>query len=143
CYVHDLAYVIRVVITISHHFFFVICYLYFIDHVGWQVAGSHSGVIAKIVLPSTMIRFTGLPFTVILPSLSTITPGNFLSRSCTNAFGNVLHADALNSIVSFLITTGGLSATTNTSSSERVLVVMYILPMSIVDWSFVMTNSFR
>ena len=44
----------------------------------------------KNSLPSMRILVTDLPLAVILPSVSTSTPGRRLRRSSTTAFGGVL-----------------------------------------------------
>ena len=68
----------------------------------------------KISLPFTKILFTFWPFTLTVPSLSTVTPGNFFNKSSTTALGWVLKFSVLKSIVSLLIVTGGLLAVTVT-----------------------------
>ncbi len=64
------------------------------------------GSLPKNSLPSTKTLFTCSPCALIDPSLSTSIPGIFFRRSSTAAFGLVLNADALYSMVSLLIITG-------------------------------------
>ena len=69
----------------------------------------------KNSFPFTKILDTGLPLTVIAPSLSTATPGNFLSTSSKLASALVLKEAALNSKVSVFIETGAFVPCTTTS----------------------------
>ena len=59
------------------------------------------------------------------PSLATSTPGNFFKRSSTTAFSFTLIVEALNSKVSFLTTTGGISPLISTPVS--------VIPLSSMD----------
>ena len=73
------------------------------------------GSFPKKGFPFTNILFTDFPFTVILPSKSTSTPGNFLSKSSTFASAFVLNDFTLNSKVSFLMVIGALDFITTPS----------------------------
>jgi hypothetical protein len=71
--------------------------------------------------PFTNILLTGFPFTVILPSKSTSTPGNFFNKSSTLASAFVLKDFTLNSKVSFLIVMGALEVITTPSKTLELL----------------------
>ena len=74
------------------------------------------GSLPKKGFPFTRILLTSFPFTVILPSASTSTPGNFLSKSSTLASAFVLKDFTLNSTVSFLIVIGAVDLITIASN---------------------------
>ena len=87
------------------------------------------GSVPKNSFPSTSTRFTSCPLALMLPSLSTSTPGNLFSRSSTTALGLfTLKLPALNSTVSPLMVTG---AATTTTPSRVLLLTMGILPKSL------------
>ena len=86
-------------------------------------------------LPSTKILLTRCPFTVMFPFSSTCTPGNFFNKSSNNAVGKVLNAEALNSMVSCLNTTGGRSENTITSSSCFAVLTILRIPKLILGFT--------
>ena len=65
--------------------------------------------LSKKVFPFIKNWVTSLPFTLILPSLSTSKPGNCFNKFSTLESGRTLKELALNSNVSFFIRMGGAS----------------------------------
>ena len=86
-------------------------------------------------LPSTSILVTCSPCAVMVPLLSTCTPGSFLSKSSATAFGFVYKLPASNSTVSFFMLMGGFSIII--SCSRVLFLAITILPRSTVGFSFV------
>ena len=66
------------------------------------------GSLPKNSSPSTKTLFTSLPWELMLPFLSTSTPGSFLSKSSTTALAFVLKESAKKTKVSPLKKTGSL-----------------------------------
>ena len=98
----------------------------------------------KKVFPSTVILFTASPFTLTEPSAPILKPGIFFRRSASMAFSTVRYALALNTTVSFFITTGLPAAVTLAASRNSRLCSICIRPrfFSLSNSDRLMSTSF-